>query len=126
ILPANDLLDLAGHASDDQGIARVEQHIRVNDGGWTNVPLLRESGRKANIARRWDLYEQGARAGDLITTKLVAFDLKGNRGESRALQITVTSAGVEMKRLDSLNALVELEEALKLWRQSIDAVAQAS
>jgi hypothetical protein len=126
ILPANDLVEIAGHASDDIGLAKIEQHIRVNDGAWKRVPLLGESGLKTAIKHRWDLYQQGAKAGDLLTTKLVAFDLKGNRGESRPLQITVTAAGVEMKRLESLDAFVALYESLKLWRQSVDALAKAS
>lgn len=126
ILPANDLVEIVGHASDDIGLAKIEQHIRVNEGGWKRVPLLGESGLKTAITHRWDLYQQGAKAGDLLTTKLVAFDLKGNRGESRPIQITVTAAGVEMKRLESLDAFVLLHESLKLWRQSVDALAKAS
>jgi hypothetical protein len=126
ILPANDLVDIIGHASDDIGLAKVEQHIRVNEGGWKKVPLLGEAGLKAGISHRWDLYAQGAKPGDLLTTKLVAFDLKGNRGESRPLQITVTAAGVEMKRLESLDAFVALHDSLKLWRASLEALAKSA
>jgi len=126
ILPANDIVDVAGEATDDQGLARVEQHIRVNEGGWKKVELVGESGLKAAISRRWDLYDMGAKAGDLITTKLVAFDLKGSKGESTPVQITVTAAGVEMKRIESLDALVALHESLKLWRQAVEALAKAT
>lgn len=126
ILPANDLVEIVGHAADDIGLAKIEQHIRVNDGGWKRVPLLGESGLKTAITHHWDLYHEGAKAGDLLTTKLVAFDFKGNRGESRPVQITVTAAGVEMKRLESLDAFVALHESLKLWRESIDALAKTS
>jgi len=126
ISPANDLIEIVAHATDDVGIAKIEQHVRVNEGGWKRMPLKGESGLKAAITHRWDLYQQGAKAGDLLTAKLVAFDLKGNRGESRPLQVTVTAAGVEMKRLESLDALVVLNESLKLWRQSVDALAKSS
>lgn len=126
ILPANDIVDVAGEASDDQGLARIEQHIRVNEDAWKKVPLATESGLKATVSRRWDLYEMGAKAGDLVTTKLVAFDMKGNKGESRPLQITVTAAGVEIKRTESLDTLVALHESLKLWRASIEALAKAT
>ncbi|MEQ1859819.1 MAG: DUF4175 family protein [Chthoniobacteraceae bacterium] len=126
LLPANDVVDIAGEASDDQGLARVEQHIRVNEDAWKKAPLAGESGLKATVTRRWDLYELGAKAGDLITTKLVAFDLKGNKGESRPLQITVTTAGMEIKRIETLDAMVALHESLKLWRGSVEALAKAT
>lgn len=126
ILPANDIVDLAGEATDDQGLARIEQHIRVNDGGWKKEPLAGESGLKTNVSRRWDLYASGAKAGDLITTKLVAFDMKGNKGESRPIQITITAAGVQMKRIESLDALVALHHSLKLWRGAIETLQKAA
>ncbi len=126
ILPANDIVDVAGEATDDQALARVEQHVRVNEADWKKVPLAGESGLKTSVSRRWDLYEMGAKAGDLVTTKLVAFDMKGNKGESRPVQITITAAGVEMKRIESLDALVALHESLKLWRQSVEALAKAT
>lgn len=126
ILPANDIVDLAGEASDDQGLARIEQHIRVNEAGWKKVPLAGESGLKTAVSRRWDLYDSGAKAGDLITTKLVAFDMKGNKGESRPIQITVTAAGVEMRRAESLGALVALHESIKLWRGAVETLQKAA
>lgn len=126
ILPANDIVDLAGEAADDQGLARIEQHVRINEGEWSVVKLAADNGKEAKVTRRWDLFEQGVKAGDLVTTKLVAIDLKGNRGESRTMQISVTTAGVEMKRLESLDSLVALHGQLKLWRQSVESLAKAS
>lgn len=126
ILPANEIVDLAGEAIDDQGLARIEQHFRVNEAGWKKVSLAGESGVKTNVSRRWDLYDSGAKAGDLITTKLVAFDMKGNKGESRPIQITVTAAGVEMRRVESLDAFVALHESLKLWRASVETLQKAA
>ena len=43
LLPANEIVDIAGEASDDQGLARIEQHIRVNEAAWKKVPLAGES-----------------------------------------------------------------------------------
>jgi len=126
ILPANDLVDVVGEVSDDQAIARIEQHIRVNEGPWQTVPLAGESGKEKKITRRWDLYAQGARSGDLLTTKLVAYDLKGNRGESRSLQITITAAGIELKRTESLSAFLKLHESLKAWRTAVEALGKAT
>lgn len=126
ILPANDLVDIVGEVSDDQAIARIEQHIRVNEGPWQTVPVAGESGKEKKVMRRWDLYAQGARSGDLLTTKLVAYDLKGNRGESRSLQITITAAGMELKRTESLSAFLKLHESLKAWRTAVEALGKAT
>jgi hypothetical protein len=50
ILPANDVVDIRGQASDDQALAKVAQLIRVNDGEWQEVPLAENAGRRS----RWN------------------------------------------------------------------------
>ena len=102
ILPSNEVVDIRGKASDDYGVAKVSQLIRINDGEWTEVPLNQTPGKDVAIEHRWDLYEQRVKAGDLLTTKLLAVDLNGSRAESRPVRITVTSSGFESNRLTSL------------------------
>jgi len=99
ILPANEIVDVQGTASDDLALASVSQLIKINDGGWKEVPLAKDAGPKTKVERRWDLYEAGVKPGDLVTMKLLAVDLKGNRGESRPLQVTITASGFATKRL---------------------------
>jgi len=120
ILPANEIVDVQGTASDDQSLAKVSQLIRINEGGWQEVPLAENPGAKASVDRRWDLYQQGVKPGDLITLKLLAVDLKGNKGESRPLQITVSAAGFESKRLQALEAQRALWLVLKELRGAAD------
>ncbi|HEX8309734.1 MAG TPA: hypothetical protein VF614_00355, partial [Chthoniobacteraceae bacterium] len=122
ILPANDIVDIRGEATDDQALAKVAQLIRVNDGEWQEVPLTQSGGRKAQVERRWNLHEQGVRAGDLLAMKLVAFDRKGNKAESRALRLTITTAGFETKRLHALEGQRLSWEALKNLRAAAEAL----
>jgi len=84
---------------------------------WKSLPIAMTPGPKVPFHQRWDLLQQGLRAGDMVTTKIVATDLKGNFGESRPIQISITAAGFEMKRITALNAQRALAEALRAWRE---------
>jgi hypothetical protein len=113
ILPSNEIVDVLGSASDDFALAKVSQLVKINDGPWKETTLGTEPGATMKIERRWDLFAQGVKPGDLVTTKLIAMDLKGNRAESRPLQVTITAAGFETKRLQALGGYRQLFEALK-------------
>lgn len=126
ILPANELVEIRGSATDDQSLANVSQMVRINEGPWVEVQLAKEPGQKAAVARRWDLYEQGVKPGDLLTTKLLAVDLKGSKSESRAVQISIISAGFEAKRMSSLEAQRQLLEALKELRAAAETLEKTA
>lgn len=113
ILPSNEVVDVQGSASDDFALAKVSQMVKINDGNWKETILTKDPGAKTQVERRWDLFDQGVKPGDLVTTKLVAVDLKGNRAESRPLQVTITAAGFETKRLQSLSTYRQFLELLK-------------
>ncbi|MGB8170553.1 MAG: hypothetical protein WCF18_23825 [Chthoniobacteraceae bacterium] len=118
ILPVNGIVEVQGTASDDWGLKKVVQMVRINEDPWREFPLAKEPGQKATVARRWDLYEQGVKPGDLVTMKLVAVDLKGSRAESRPLRVTITKSGFEPKRLGALAAQRQLYETLKALRDA--------
>ncbi|RYD74871.1 MAG: hypothetical protein EOP84_19210, partial [Verrucomicrobiaceae bacterium] len=122
ILSSNEVVEIRGKASDDYGIAKVAQLIRVNEGPWQEVALIQTGGKEATVERRWDLYEQRVKAGDLLTTKLLVVDLKGSRAESRPVRISVTSSGFESKRFTSLDSQRQLLVALKTLRTSAEAM----
>jgi hypothetical protein len=126
ILSANEMVDLVGTAKDDQSLAKVVQVVKVNDGKWKETVLVEAPGPTAAIERRWDLYEQGVKPGDLVTTKLVAIDMKGSRGESRPLQITITKSGFETSRLEALEAMRALYASLKALRTAGDALEKSA
>lgn len=127
ILPNNELLDLVGSASDDLGLEKVSQVVKVNDGPWRETVISKEKlGQKQRIDYRWDLYEQKAKPGDLLVTKLVAVDLKGNRGESRPLQITVAAAGFELRRMQALESLRSLNLTVQALVERTESLTKAS
>jgi len=126
ILPASEIVELRGTARDDQGLAKVAQLVKVNDGPWRETPLATEPGRSATVDRHWDLFAQGARAGDLLATKLVAWDLKGSRAESRPVQVSVIASGFETKRLLTLEAERQLHRMLRELRTAGDVLEKAA
>ena len=113
ILPANELVDITGNATDDLGLAKVSRLVRINDKGWKETVLATKPGKQTRIADHWDLFQMGVKPGDLLTMKLVATDLKGSKAESRPLQITITASGFEMRRLQGLEALRALNESVR-------------
>lgn len=125
ILPNNELVDLAGQASDDLALAKIAQLVKVNDGPWKETVLAKENlGQKAPVTYRWDLYDLSAKPGDLVVMKLVATDLKGNKGESRPLQITITAAGLEMRRMQAVESLRALNDTVHELAASAEALAK--
>ncbi|MEO6738840.1 MAG: hypothetical protein ABIP20_01215, partial [Chthoniobacteraceae bacterium] len=125
ILPANEFVDIAGSASDDLGLAKVSRLVRVNSGGWKETVLATKPGKQTRIADRWDIFQSGVKPGDLLTMKLVATDLKGSKAESRPLQITITASGFEMRRLQGLEALRALNEAVRALSDNATQLALA-
>lgn len=122
ILPANEIVDIQGTASDDQSLATVSQLVRVNEGEWQEVVLARDAGPKITVERRWDLYAHAVKPGDLLTFKLQAVDLKGNKAESRPLQVAITQAGFESKRLQVLESQRRVYQALKEMRTAAETL----
>ena len=126
ILPNNELLDLVGNATDDLALAKISQMVKVNDGPWRETVLKKDGlGQKQRIEHRWDLYEQKAKPGDMMVMKLVATDLKGNRGESRPLQITIAADGFELRRMQSLETLRALNDTTTALADKVDALTKA-
>lgn len=125
-LAANEVVEVEGTATDDLALAKVSQLLRINDGDWKEIPLAQNPGAKATVTHRWDLYEQGVKAGDLLTVKLMAIDLKGSRAESRPRQITVTETGFESSRLGALAGQRELYRLLKDLRTAGEAMEKSA
>jgi hypothetical protein len=123
ILPANELVDIAGNASDDLGLAKVSRLVRINDKGWKETVIMTKPGKEARISDHWDLFQSGVKPGDLLTMKLVATDLKGSKAESRPLQVTITASGFEMRRLQGLEALRALNESVRALEEQAAKLA---
>lgn len=99
------VVSVQAQAEDDFGIARVEQWLSRNGGEvWEKFPVALKAGRQTPIAFHWDLLKHHLEAGDLITTKLVAFDGRGELAESREVDLMINFRDLDPERLTGLRA----------------------
>lgn len=113
LLPPNDILALKGMAEDDLPLVSLHQEISVNGREWIEVPLeateppldvVDDASQDESIQNQlvsawdWDLLGLKLKTGDQITTRLVATDRKGNRGESVPLRIVVSAPDFDPQR----------------------------
>ena len=99
------VIAVQAHAEDDLGIARIEQWLSRNGGeDWETFPIATKPGRQTPVAFSWDLLKHNLEAGDLITTKLVAFDGRGEIAESREVDLTINFRDLDPERLTGLRA----------------------
>ncbi|MCA9146228.1 MAG: hypothetical protein KDB05_25745, partial [Planctomycetales bacterium] len=125
LLPPNDILALKGMAEDDLPLVSLEQEFSINGHEWQSLPLSvseatsGESGddvgpsvNRISSAWDWDLLNLQLKTGDQVTTRLVAVDRKGNRGESIPLRIVVSAPDFDPERHVMMQQKAELYDAL--------------
>ncbi|QDV69709.1 hypothetical protein Poly24_34260 [Rosistilla carotiformis] len=100
--PANDIVPLMAMAEDDLPLDTLRQMVSVNGGRWIATPL--EITPAAQVTKNWemDLLALKVKSGDTVSTKMVAIDRKGQRGESVPLKIVITSDDFDANRHDAL------------------------
>lgn len=127
IVPPDDVVRIEATANDDLALASVAQIFRINYGKWITEPILEETRReKVKIRHNWDLYTLGVKPGDRVLTKFVATDLKGNRGESIVLRLTVSSPGFDPDRLKPLRTKRRAHEAVKRLSEAAKGLERLS
>lgn len=129
LLPPNDIIALKGMAEDDLPLEGLAQEISVNGREWIEVPLettavpivdegpADESTDPASANRitsswNWDLLDLKLKTGDQITTRLVATDRKGNRGESVPIRIVVSAPDFDPDRHQQTEVKAALFDSL--------------
>jgi len=112
ILPPDSIVRLEGAAKDDLGLQSIEHWVRVNKGPWIPTTLAEDPPKEQIIKKNWDLLPLELKPGDQVSTKLVATDLKGARGESLLSQITISSPGFSVKNLENSKQKKHLQESL--------------
>jgi tetratricopeptide (TPR) repeat protein len=127
-----DILQVTGEASDDVGLEKIEQLIKVNDKAWaTNaLQLAKAPGTNTTFKLDWDLLKLDAKPGDLVMTKFAAVDLKGSRAESRPVRLKVDSAIFEANRIAAIeqqrhwttNLIVAAEKTIEFHEELPDDI----
>ena len=126
-----DVLPMLVLASDDLPLDEVIQEYKVNDG-----PLIRRQiaieapNRDLQLRWDWDLMKLGGEGeppvqlsgGDIIQTRTVAIDRKGQTGESDFIQILVAEPGFDRARHDHLIPMRLLTEAITTWADQVSEI----
>ncbi|MEI6714632.1 MAG: hypothetical protein WCO60_12820 [Verrucomicrobiota bacterium] len=119
-LAIGETLKIRGHAEDDIELAYFAQAFRINQDPWTEVSLLTSPHKEADVERNWDPLADKAKPGDIVGLKLVALDSKGQRTESRIVQVTLAPSGNHSAASKALASHREIQEQL----QSLQLEAQ--
>ncbi|MCR9199622.1 MAG: hypothetical protein NXI04_13320 [Planctomycetaceae bacterium] len=131
LLPPNDILALRGMAEDDLPLESLQQEFSINGTDWVSVPLevsplpapqTEESQtdvHRVQTAWNWDLLGLNLQTGDQITTRLVATDRRGNRGESIPLQIVVSAPDFNPDRHKVLQQRASLMPAVEQFAATV-------
>lgn len=94
ILSLGEKLEFTGAADDDYGLASVTQETSLNQGAWHPLPSLISTEKHHTLRCLWDPLPHNPKVGDTISVRFVAVDSKGQRTESRAIQISFSPRGM--------------------------------
>ncbi len=116
LLPLGEKVKFQGTAEDDLGLSAIVQEVQVNRGPWQQISLAPPAGKQTDILQNLDPLEHGLVPGDTLNVRFVVIDSKGQRAESRAVQILIAQPG----------ALPATDASLTLQRNVRKRVAEAT
>ena len=131
-----EVLPMAGTATDDLPVDEVYQEFQLNEEPFRRFAVdAAPPTRESDLQWSWDLLERNGDGkptpklgpGDILRTRLVAIDRRGNRGESELIEYLIADEGFQSDRHDQLDELSQLAAAILEWTsQSINQSAVLS
>ncbi len=113
IVQPDDVIRILGSATDDLGLTNVSLTVTQPRRATKTLPLSLERTKEIAVDYRLDLLEMQAAPGDQLVLKLVAWDLRGSRGQSSKITLQVSSPGFDAKRIAALKARRNLHDSLE-------------
>ncbi|MBL8889941.1 MAG: hypothetical protein JNL67_08165 [Planctomycetaceae bacterium] len=104
--------DLAIAWVDEFPLQTIEQWTRVNRGNWRRDALSPEHLVDSPLHWTWEMAALNTKVGDMIETKVVAVDRKGQIGETPTIEWTV--AGTELDASQDPETLIRIEISRRL------------
>ena len=134
--PEKDLLvqlgakvQVSGAADDDYGLETVIYEVQHNRGAWTTFPHAGSSGKHLAVSFLWDPLPLVPKIGDSYSLRIVAFDAKGQRGESRVVKVSIANAATLLEKNSALTLQKRLSslvsEAQKQSAEALKALTEA-
>ena len=131
----DDRVKMTGTAIDDVGLEFVARAYRIGEKSWKEDKLIEPEGAVTNksLDLEWALAPLRLKSGQLLSLKLVAVDLKGQRAESRTVRLVVKDdkAARERRQWAEKNAkfarqVSDLAEQMKKMQESVREAEEAA
>lgn len=113
-----ELVSLSARITDDVPIDRLLQKSTVNGKALAATPIaLDKNKRQHEVSMQWDLSKLDRKlfVGDVVQTRLVAIDRRGQMSDSETLEFLVAEEGFDSQRHDSLFRLYRLSNSIRDW-----------
>ncbi|MDB4644708.1 hypothetical protein OAF37_01490 [Rubripirellula sp.] len=130
-----DVLPMQVIATDDLPFDDIVQEYKVNGGPLIRTPLAIEvPNRELELKWDWDLLNlvkdspqsMQLSGGDIIQTRIVAIDRKGQAGASAFIEVLITEPGFDRNRHQHLIPMQTLTEAVAEWTQGVSELMQVA
>lgn len=122
-------LQIFGAVDDDYGLDTVTYEVQHNRGAWTAFPYAATSGKHLEVSFLWDPLLLAPRVGDAFALRIVAFDAKGQRAESRVVKVSIANATTLPEKNSALTLQKTLSglvsEAQKQSTEALKALTEA-
>ncbi len=119
-----DVVPLGVSVTDDLPLERVVQEFQINEN-----PVIRreipvpQAGRELNLEWKWDLMRRTddeepslkLAGGDIIRTRMVGIDRRGQRGESSFIELLVAEEGFDSQRHERLEESGDVLAQVARW-----------
>lgn len=118
-------VNMAGTVTDEMPIDVIAQEYAVNNGEWQSIALQGSPDSSTSEQKwMWDLQlirhnERELSAGDVIQTRIIAVDRKGQRGESAIKEFIVSDQQFDSARIARMQSWMALAEEIVQWRTTV-------
>lgn len=133
LITSRSILSLAAQASDEMPIDKFFQESSLNGGPWQRQQMGHADEpppAEQTVVRRWswDVTElagddppapAGLQPGDLIRTRAVAIDRKGQQGQSAVREYLISDQTLDARRRENLDHWIVLVDASERWAEAM-------
>ncbi|MDZ4849029.1 MAG: hypothetical protein SGI77_07025 [Pirellulaceae bacterium] len=119
------ILDLQVSVEDELPLTSLIQQIKFRGSGWTETSLNLGDLAKQEVAFAMDLATLNVQPGEMVQTRLVATDRKGQSTISSILELYISSMSLNPSRQTQMRERVELVKQVEAFSTAVEEKAKA-
>ncbi len=123
---ANQLLDLAAVVSDEIPIVSLTQQMKSGSNDWRDRSIPVGELAEQGIDLLLDLGPLNVKPGDMVQTRLVATDRKGQSTTSTVLELVVSSMSLDPERQTKMRDRVELAKQVDAYHKKLEEQSKST